>query len=270
MVDDVERLGIDRHFQNEIKENLDYVYRYWNDTHGIGCGRESSCVDLNTIALCFRILRLHRYGVSSAGMLQQFKSKDGQIFYSDNQSNEEELRSILNLFRASLIAFPKEQALDDAKSFSTAYLKQDLSNINNTNISKEIEFNLEYHWHTNVPRLEARTYIDMYGDTKTTNNIFNSKLLELAKLDLNMIQSIQHHELQILSRWWTESGLAKLEFAHHRHVEFYFWAAGVCIEPKYSTFRIGFAKMATFITCLDDIYDTYGTLDELKIFTEIN
>ncbi|GLJ10693.1 hypothetical protein SUGI_0133230 [Cryptomeria japonica] len=165
-------------------------------------------------------------------MLQQFKSKDGNFFYSDNQSNEEELRSILNLFRASLIAFPKQQALDDAKSFLTAYLKQDLPNINNTNISKEIEFNLEYCWHTNVPRLEARTYIDIYGDTKTTNNIFNLKLLELAKLDFNMIQSIQHRELQILSRWWTKSSLAKLEFARHRHVEFYFWAARVCIEPK--------------------------------------
>nr|WAK98082.1 3-carene synthase [Thuja plicata] len=265
MVDDVERLGIDRHFQNEIREHLDYVYRYWNDTNGIGCGRESPCVDLNATALGFRTLRLHRYGVSS-GMLQQLISKDVHFLYS--QSNEKELRSILNLFRASLIAFPKEQALDDAKAFSTSYLKNALANINNTNLSKEIQFNLEYGWHTNVPRLEARTYIDIYGDVKTTNNIFNSKLLELAKIDFNKIQSIQQQELQILSRWWTESGLAKLEFARHRHVEFYFWAAGVCIEPKYSTFRIGFAKMATFVTCLDDIYDTYGTIGELEIFTK--
>ena len=27
-VDTVERLGIDRHFKEEIKETLDYVYRY--------------------------------------------------------------------------------------------------------------------------------------------------------------------------------------------------------------------------------------------------
>ncbi|GLJ09985.1 hypothetical protein SUGI_0119650 [Cryptomeria japonica] len=114
---------------------------------------------------------------------------------------------------------------------------------------QQIKYNLEYGWHTNVPRLEARTYIDIYGDAKTTNNIYNSKLLELVK-------------------WWKECGLDKLEFAHHRHVEFYFSAAGVCIDPKYSTFRIGFAKMCTFLTCLDDIYDTYGTLDELKLFTQ--
>eukprot|EP01018_Ginkgo_biloba_P010781 Gb_38468 [translate_table: standard] len=29
-VDIVQRLGIDRHFKKEIKEALDYVYRYWN------------------------------------------------------------------------------------------------------------------------------------------------------------------------------------------------------------------------------------------------
>ncbi|XP_059072449.1 alpha pinene synthase, chloroplastic-like isoform X2 [Cryptomeria japonica] len=199
MVDDVERLGIDRHFQTEIKAALDYVYRYWDDMNGIGCGRESPCADLNTTALGFRILRLHRYGVSS-GMLLQFKDNDGQFLCSNTLSNEE-LRSILNLYRASLIAFPKEQDLDDAKAFSTKYLKQVLPNINNTNISKEIKYNLEYGWHTNVPRLEARTYIDIYGDAKTTNNIYNSKLLELAKLDFNMIQSIQQRELQIVSRW---------------------------------------------------------------------
>ncbi|GLJ09955.1 hypothetical protein SUGI_0119070 [Cryptomeria japonica] len=266
MVDDVERLGIDRHFQTEIKAALDYVYRYWDDMNGIGCGRESPCADLNTTALGFRILRLHRYGVSS-GALLQFKDNDGQFLYSNAQSNEE-LKSILNLYRASLIVFPNEQALDDAKAFSTTYLKQALPNISNTNLSKEIKFNLEYGWHTNVPRLEARTYIDIYGDHKNTKNIFNSKLLELAKLDFNMIQSMQQQELQILSRWWTESGLSKLEFSRHRHVEYYFWAAGACIEPKYSSFRIGFAKMSAFATYLDDIYDTYGTLDELKIFTQ--
>nr|QHZ00920.1 terpene synthase 13 [Taiwania cryptomerioides] len=270
MVDNVERLGIDRHFQNEIKTALDYVYRYWNDK-GVGCGRKSHCADLNTTALGFRILRLHRYGVSS-DILQQFIAKDEKLLHPNSQSNEEEIKSILNLFRASLIAFPQEKALDDAKSFSTTYLKQALQKINNSNLSREIQFNLEYGWHTNVPRLEARTYIDIYGednswDSKSINNIFYSKILELAKLDFNMIQSLQQQELQILSRWWIGSGLDKLEFSRHRHVEYYFWAAAGCIEPKYSIFRIGFAKLAALVTYLDDIYDTYGTMDELKIFT---
>ncbi|GLJ35267.1 hypothetical protein SUGI_0709720 [Cryptomeria japonica] len=271
MVDNVERLGIDRHFQTEIKTALDYVYRYWSDT-GIGCGRESTHADLNTTALGFRVLRLHRYGISS-DMLQQFIREEGQLLHFNSQSNEEEIKGILNLFRASLIAFPGEKVLDDAKSFTTTYLQQVLPRISNLNLSREIKFNLEYGWHTNVPRLEARTYIDIYGEdsswaSKTINNIFYTTLLELAKLDFNMIQSLQQKELQILSRWWIESGLGKLEFARHRHVEYYLWAAMGCIEPKYSTFRIGFAKLSALVTYLDDIYDTYGTLDELKIFTK--
>ncbi|KAH9297638.1 hypothetical protein KI387_029320, partial [Taxus chinensis] len=55
MVDSIERLGIDRHFQKEITEQLDYVFRYWKK-----CDK-----DLNTTVLGLRILRLHRYEVSS-------------------------------------------------------------------------------------------------------------------------------------------------------------------------------------------------------------
>ncbi|GLJ31919.1 hypothetical protein SUGI_0642440 [Cryptomeria japonica] len=60
MVDSVERLGIDRHFQKEIKEALDNVYRHWNE--------KSFNADLNTTALALKILRLHRYGVSSGDL----------------------------------------------------------------------------------------------------------------------------------------------------------------------------------------------------------
>ncbi|GLJ09968.1 hypothetical protein SUGI_0119290 [Cryptomeria japonica] len=273
MVDNVERLGIERHFQEEIKLTLDHVYRYWNKK-GIAAGRNSSISDLNTTVLGFRIFRLHRYNVSSDA-LESFKGKDGKFLKSSTQSKEE-IQSIINLFRASLIAFPNEKVMDEAKSFSTKYLKQALQNIDDSNLSREIEFNLEYGWHTNVPRLEARHYIEIYGEDsswaektiKGMPHLSNTKVLELAKLDFNMMQCMQQRELQILSRWWVESGLSKLEFARHRHVEYYFWAAGGVIEPKYFAFRIGFAKLSALITYLDDIYDTYGTYEELQLFTE--
>ena len=89
MIDNVERLGIQRHFQNEIRDALQYVYRsvligfkllimfsrrihiktisylassFWSEK-GLGCGRDSVYTDLNTTALGFRILRLHGYTV---------------------------------------------------------------------------------------------------------------------------------------------------------------------------------------------------------------
>ncbi|GLJ31921.1 hypothetical protein SUGI_0642510 [Cryptomeria japonica] len=258
MVDSVERLGIDRHFQKEIKEALDHVYSHWNE--------KSFNADLNTTALALRILRLHRYGVSS-GVLENFKEKDGRFLSSYTQSHEE-IRSILNLFRASLIAFPEEKVMDEAKLFTTTYLEQSISKIGDTSLSQEIKFNLEYGWHTNLPRLEARNYIDIYGANTSWMTCMNKKkILELAKLDFNMVQSVQQRELQLLSRWWMESNVPQLDFTRNRYVEFYFWAAGGCIEPKYSAFRIGFAKICSLATVMDDIYDTYGTLNELKLFT---
>ncbi|GLJ31920.1 hypothetical protein SUGI_0642450 [Cryptomeria japonica] len=258
MVDSVERLGIDRHFQKEIKEALDHVYRHWNE--------KSFNADLNTIALALKILRLHRYGVSS-GVLENFKEKDGQ-FLSSYTHSKQEIRSILNLFCASLIAFPEEKVMDEAKVFASIYLKQAMPKIDDANLVQEIKLNLEYGWHTNMPRLEARNYIDIYGtNTSWMTCMNNKKILDLAKLDFNMVQSMQQRELQVLSRWWMESNVPQLDFIRKRYVEFYFWVAGGCIEQKYSAFRIGFAKICSLAIIMDDIYDTYGTLKELKLFT---
>ncbi|XP_059072647.1 alpha pinene synthase, chloroplastic-like [Cryptomeria japonica] len=259
MVDKVERLGIGRHFEMEIAEALDYVYRFWNE----------SSKDLNTAALGLRILRLHRYPVSS-DVLEQFKAKDGQFLCCTTQI-EGEIQCILNLFRASLIAFPNEKIMDEAQAFSTMYLKQILekSHILGASLLKEITFNLEYRWRTNLPRLEARNYIDIYGENISwLMNMDNQTILYLAKLDFNILQSLYRPELQIISRWWRDSRLYKLDFCRHRHIEYLFQGCAITGEPKHLGFRIAFAKFSALATIVDDIYDTYGSIEELKHFTE--
>lgn len=123
------------------------------------------------------------------------------------------------------------------------------------------------------------------------------KVLELGKLEFNIFHSIQVEELKCVSRWWAlslniifivklglseqeskindicmcrwwkESGFPELNFIRHRHVEFYTLGSGFATEPKHSAFRLSFIKMCHLITILDDIYDTFGKLDELKVFT---
>eukprot|EP01018_Ginkgo_biloba_P025704 Gb_31103 [translate_table: standard] len=215
MVDDVERMGIHRYFEKEIKVAVEYVYRYWNKSRGISRGRKSAFIDLNSTALGLRILRLHRYHVSPATTTLQMK------------------------MGTSIAVMAVKYALD-------------------------------YPWRNSLPRLEARSFIDGYAgqSTATSSNEFRLKCLELAKLDFNMLQSSHQKEMQLVSRWWRESGLADLTFARHRHMEYYLWGAAVAQEPGFSTFRIALAKVTTLGTILEDIYDTYGTLDELKRFTE--
>ncbi|KAI3824751.1 hypothetical protein L1987_06222 [Smallanthus sonchifolius] len=38
-------------------------------------------------------------------------------------------------------------------------------------------------------------------------------------------------------------------------------------EPQYYSCRVGITKVGALITTFDDIYDVYGSLDELKVFT---
>lgn len=69
-------------------------------------------------------------------------------------------------------------------------------------------------------------------------------------------------------RWMTESDIGELNFYRKRHVELFFWVVTGTFEPEFSPSRIAFTKIGTVMTILDDIYDTQGTFDELKIFTE--
>lgn len=62
--------------------------------------------------------------------------------------------------------------------------------------------------------------------------------------------------------------VSKLSYARDRMVECYFWTLGVYFEPQYSRARIMLAKTIAMISVIDDTYDSYGTVDELQIFTD--
>ena len=59
-----------------------------------------------------------------------------------------------------------------------------------------------------------------------------------------------------------------LSFSRDRIVECFYWAMGVFYEAKHSLIRTTIAKLVAVLTIIDDIYDSFGTLPELEIFTE--
>ncbi|KAK9275957.1 hypothetical protein L1049_023232 [Liquidambar formosana] len=84
----------------------------------------------------------------------------------------------------------------------------------------------------------------------------NPVLLEFAKLDYNMV-------------WWRSTALGeKLSFARDKVVECFLWTAGITFEPQYGYCRRNLAKVNALIIEIDDVYDVYGTLDELELFTD--
>ena len=91
--------------------------------------------------------------------------------------------------------------------------------------------------------------------------------MQKNKIFNNLLDS--NHLLKYVSfRWWKGLDLArKLHFARDRLVESYFWAMGVCFEPQYFLSREFFTKMTAIIAITDDIYDAYGTIEELELLT---
>uniref|UniRef100_F6I6K2 Terpene synthase metal-binding domain-containing protein n=1 Tax=Vitis vinifera TaxID=29760 RepID=F6I6K2_VITVI len=116
-----------------------------------------------------------------------------------------------------------------------------------------------------MPRLEARWFIDLYEKRQDMNHI----LVELAKLDYNMVQATHQEELRHMSSWWRSTRLGeKLNFARDRLMESFLWTVGVIFEPQYEYCRRMSTKVNTLVTIIDDVYEVYGTLDELELFTD--
>ncbi|KAL4183731.1 hypothetical protein AMTRI_Chr11g99760 [Amborella trichopoda] len=94
-------------------------------------------------------------------------------------------------------------------------------------------------------------------------------ILELAKLNFNMVQSQHKRDLKEVTRWWNNLGLVdKLTFARDRLVECFIIASVIGYELEFSRCRKEITKVYTLLTVIDDVYDVYGSLDELELFTK--
>lgn len=73
-----------------------------------------------------------------------------------------------------------------------------------------------------------------------------------------------------LYRGHIRSGLGeKLSFARDRPAESFLWALGFTPEPHFGYAREIMTKVASIVSVIDDIYDVYGTLEEIELFTDI-
>ncbi|KAF8409382.1 hypothetical protein HHK36_005457 [Tetracentron sinense] len=104
---------------------------------------------------------------------------------------------------------------------------------------------------------------------------FTSRHLKEIKenIDLNLAKQVSHAlELPLhwrMLRWWTDLGLGKkLDFARDRLMENFLWTLGMIFEPQFGYCRRMSMKVNALITVIDDVYDVYGTLDELELFTD--
>nr|AGK88256.1 alpha-terpineol [Thymus caespititius] len=259
LIDDLKNLGLSYFFRDEIKTILTSIYNnsFENKNNQVG--------DLYFTSLGFRLLRQHGFNVPQ-DIFDCFKNEKGSDF--DETLIGEDTKATLQLYEVSFHLREGENTLELARQISTKYLQKQVNEgrISDENLSLWIRHSLDLPLRWRIQRLEARWFLDAYAAREDKNPL----VFELAKLDFNIIQATQQEELKEASRWWNDSCLAeKLPFVRDRVVESYFWGVGLFEGHEFGYQRKLTAAYILLISAIDDVYDVYGTLDELRLFTDV-
>lgn len=245
------RLGIAYHFEKEIDDQLQHIY-----THPVDLN------DLETVALQFRLMRKHGYNIST-DIFSNFVDGDGKF------KDTSDVKGLLSLYEASYARTHSDNVLEGVVAFAAPRLRSEASLLEpNSTLKKMVMHALDQPLHTGMPRIETRFFISVYQEEEDSSR--NDELLRFAKLDFNLLQMLHKEELSEVSRWWKDLDIVtKLPYARDRAVECYFWALGVYFEPQYSKARVMLAKSIAMISVVDDTYDSYGTIEELEVYTDV-
>nr|XP_018684350.1 PREDICTED: alpha-humulene synthase-like [Musa acuminata subsp. malaccensis] len=230
LIDSIQLLGLDYHFQKGKSEASSRIH--------------DADIDNKDIMYAFN----------------EFKDEGGS-FMSTLGSD---VKGLLSLYNAAYLGTHGEIILDEAISFTRNSLVSALADLKPP-LTTQVSLDLETPLCRRIRRLLARDYISIYQEDATRDDA----ILELAKLDFNLLQSLHREELKNITMWWNDLASSKnLSFARDRLVECYFWILAVYFEPYYSRARVITTKVIAHISILDDIYDVYSTLEESQRLTE--
>ncbi|TVU33980.1 hypothetical protein EJB05_15800, partial [Eragrostis curvula] len=254
VVDRLQRLGISRYFTSEIAECLDYAYRHWTQK-GLPVSRDWPVNDIDDTAMGFRLLRLHGYNVSP-DVFTHFE-KDSEFVCYPGQSNQS-ITATYNLYRAAQIAFPGEEVLERANTYSRAFLYERRASgklkdkwVIAKDLPAEVGYALDFPWRANLPRIETRMYLEQYGGSADVwigkvlyrmPLICNDLYLEAAKADFSSFQRRCRLEWNGLRKWYDKNDLGAFGVTPERALRAYFLAAANIFEPNRAAERLAWAR----------------------------
>jgi hypothetical protein len=126
-----------------------------------------------------------------ADVFDKFRSSDGR--FMDSLSSDTE--GLLSLYEASHLGMHGQNTLEEARLFSVQNLKSLMRKLDSDS-AEQVRQSLEIPLYWRMPRVEARSFIDVYQRDMAKN----LTLLELAQLDYNLVQYVYQQELKELAR----------------------------------------------------------------------
>ncbi|KAK4858994.1 hypothetical protein QYF36_025004 [Acer negundo] len=202
MIDAVQRLGIDYHFQGEIEQILQRNYMI--TTNGNTTHHHQH--NLQEIALRFRLLRQEGYNVPADVFNEFIRNNEEFEGKSHDRINvSEDIKGLMGLYEASKLSGEGENVLDEAGNFSANLLNEWMKNkhdkLDHHYQAKVVENTLVYPHHKSLPRFMAKT---LFLSNYQGENGWIHVLQELAIMDFNMVQSLYQKEIVQVSKWWKD------------------------------------------------------------------
>ncbi|KAG6499650.1 hypothetical protein ZIOFF_039440 [Zingiber officinale] len=180
LIDAIQLLGLDYHFEKEIDGALSLISKH-----------DAKNYELYETSLWFRLLRQHGFYVPP-DVFNKFKDEEGNFMSTLN----EDVKGLLSLYNAAYLRIHGEYILDEAILFTKNRLALSLDKLKQPLVILVSLF-LETPLCQRNKRLLARKYIPIYQEEERRNEA----VLEFAKLDFNLLQSIHQEELKKISMW---------------------------------------------------------------------
>ncbi|KAL7114983.1 hypothetical protein ACP275_04G155300 [Erythranthe tilingii] len=266
LVDTLQGLGIDRHFESEIDSILEETYRLWQRKE------EDIFADTACCAVAFRLLRIGGFEVSS-DELASYAEQDHISLHTTG------LSTILELYRASQIRIYEEETILDAINvWTTTFLKQQLlsKTIPHNKLRKQVEYELK-NFHGILDRVGNRRSVDLYDvngyhimkSAYRCHTINNEDFLLLSRQDFHICQAQHRKELQQLERWYTDCRLDSLNYGRNVVHVAHFLTCAIFDDARLSDARLSYAKTIVLVTRIDDFFDHYGSREESNKILEL-
>ncbi|XP_065878824.1 probable terpene synthase 13 [Euphorbia lathyris] len=254
MIDAIQRLGIEYRFQDEIRAIL--LRHYTTPTN-----HDQS--NLHEVALRFRLLRQEGYYVPT-GVFHKFQERK----FKEKLSCD--IKGLMGLYEASQLSIEDEDLLDEAGEYSYELLSSLMvTDSLDHNQAKAVENSLKYPYYKSLPNLMAKNSLISCLNLQEGNQ-WMSNLQEVAEFEFQIVRLQHQEELAQVSEWWKDVGLSKkLKLARDQPLKWFMWSIAALTDPSLSQQRFDIIKPLSLAYILDDIFDVYGTLQDLTFFTNV-